>query len=159
MQVDHTQPIDVACDAPKQSKRWMLTAWLHNSPDGWSPADIAFERFNIEYMCWGFERCPQTGREHWHIYIRLNRLIRFEQLKRQLPDTVHIEGALGTEEQCRNYCWSQGDHTDKNQNRIDYGDRGEFEPGTGKRGKRNDLEEIARKIALRLFKARPFFVR
>lgn len=147
MSEEHTQPIDVACDAPKQSKRWMLTAWVDKLPYGWTPERMSLERFTAEYMCWGLEKCPTTDREHWHIYFRLNRLIRFEQLKRGLPDSVHIEGALGTEEQCRDYCWSQGSHWDKKELRILFGETGNFQAKSGKKGKRNDLEDIAKKIA------------
>lgn len=144
---EHTQPMDVAENAPKQSKRWMLTAWVDKLPYAWVPEHLSFPKFKAEYMCWGLEKCPTTNREHWHIYFRLNRSCRFEQLKRMLPETVHIEGACGTEEQCRNYCWSQGDHCDKSTWRLLMGDVGEYKEGAGKKGKRTDLEEIARKIA------------
>lgn len=144
---EHTQPMEVTEDrTPASSTRWMLTVWPNKLGHTWSPDLIVVPRFNILYMAWGFEYAPTTNEEHWHVYIRLNRKIRFDQLKRALDNTIHIEGARGSEKQCRDYCWSQGDYDNKRDLRISFAEKGTFNENMGIKGKRNDLTRIVKAI-------------
>lgn len=142
-QAEHTAVVAERTSSTSQSPRWMITLWPDNLPIGWNLSDISWPH-GIEYWCWGLEICPRTGKQHYHIYCRFNHRIRFSQLFNVLPDgSCHIEMARGSEQQCRDYCWSQGSHTSKAPNRINFQEVGVFNPEQGKMGKRTDLQDIA----------------
>lgn len=117
------------------TKRWMLTRW------GEDRVVIPLE--GTAYATWGMETCPDTGRVHTHIYIRLEKKCRMSTLKNRFNDsTLHCEPARGTESQCRDYCWCEGDHIDKLPHHLEKGPEiGTFSPRMGK-GVRSDLEEL-----------------
>lgn len=149
-----TQPIEPVTDshseareAPKQSTRFMFTAWHQHMPWGWHPRDWEIPGMTILYKAWGEHVCPSTHRQHWHIYIRFSRRVYFSALKKKIDPTMNITECMGTESQCRDYMWCQGKHEDKRDQRVTWGERGNFLPDAGKKGKRNDLEEIASKLA------------
>lgn len=121
--------------ANPNTKRWMITIFSEEDPV--VPLPVA-------YGTWGKETCPTTGRVHSHMYLRFEKKCRMSTLKNRLErDDAHCEPAKGTEKQCRDYCWSEGEHEDKLPHRLAKGPEiGMFDAGMGQ-GKRSDLEEIA----------------
>lgn len=118
------------------SKRWCITVHVANIEE-FTPASL-FPSDRVDYACWGFETCPDTGRLHWHLYLRMRTRSRMETVKRFLNrDDAHCEIAKGNEQQCKDYCFKDGNNT---------GEYGEFKADEGKQGKRSDLEEIATKL-------------
>ena len=89
------------------------------------------------YLVWQKEKCPETNRVHYHVYVRYDKRKKFSTLRRIWPERSHLEIARGTEEECRNYCT-------KEESRVEPGgERGEYKPEIGSRqGERTDMEEI-----------------
>lgn len=130
-----------------QSARWMLTLWPEYLPRGgidWHVTDRSNWPEMPLYMCWGQERCPDTGRVHYHIYCRFQKRYRCKQIRDNFPSqSTWAFLCKGTEQQCRDYCWSQGNHTGKRRLRMaDWGEYNAnvFQPDSGKQGARNDLQ-------------------
>lgn len=63
------------------------------------------------YICWGVERCPTTGREHWQGFVIFNRTHRVPGAKSILSagDGCHLEQRRGTRQQAIDYCRKGGD--------------------------------------------------
>lgn len=64
------------------------------------------EKDNIKYICYGRERCPTTGREHYQGFAVFNRTCRIPKAKQWINggDGVHCESRRGTRDQARDYC-------------------------------------------------------
>jgi len=136
---EKTTPTSMSC-------RWMITIWPDKVPDGWGIKEVEWPH-TAEYWCWGLELAPTTQRQHYHVYMRFTKRVRFSQLLNALPDgACHIEMAGGSEQQCRDYCWSMGKHVDKRLLRLHYSEVGSFKPDEGKQGKRSDLQAVATKV-------------
>lgn len=116
-------------------KRWMVTVFATNAPDNWKPSHPE----GAEYSVWQKERCPETGRDHWHIYVRWGCRKRLSYMTR-LYFQSHCEIPFGTEAECKAYCT-------KAESRIEVGEEhGTFEGDAGKQGKRSDLDAIGKAI-------------
>lgn len=124
---------------------WCATVFVNNKEE-FEPARLC-EVNDIKYACWGLERCPETQRMHWHMYMRFVTRKRMESVKRIFArQDMHLEKRRGTEEQARRYCWkTQEDNGGAEVFTDTQGERGEFEPEKGQ-GMRSDLAEIATKI-------------
>lgn len=83
----------------------------------------------VNYICFGIELAPTTGRAHIQGYLELKSQQRLPAVKRLLDDaSAHIESARGTAAQNRVYCKKDGRF---------------FERGQPKQaGKRSDLESV-----------------
>lgn len=89
----------------------------------------------IEYICYGLESAPDTGRVHWQGYVRFQNRVRWHQAKAMFEDaTVHIEKAQGSEKENHDYC--SKDH-------VRFTERGTYDPKANVQGKRSDLEDCA----------------
>jgi len=76
-------------------RHWALTLWenpLVKLPEG------------VRYAIYGYEICPDTGREHWQTYIELFSPQRFSWVKKIYGDKTHIERKKKTRDQEREYC-------------------------------------------------------
>lgn len=91
----------------------------------------------MSYLVWGLEKAPTTGTEHIQGYVRFGQRRTLGGAKRMLRDDAHLERANGNEEQNRTYCLKEGG---------EHGEYGEYDAKQGIKGRRTDLEEIARKI-------------
>lgn len=120
------------------AKRWMITVWEDHAGLLWDYEPGA----DVVYAAWQKEHCPETGRNHWHVYVRYNTRKRFSTVTRTFPDGIHAEIARGSEETCRDYC-------NKEESRIEgpfqYQPEN-FTPDEGKQGRRSDLEDIKDKL-------------
>lgn len=85
------------------------------------------------YVCWGVEKCPDTGKVHHQGYVEFSKNVTIGKKNgflKKLHNTIHWEKRKGTQEQAINYCMKDGDFhevgakPDKNQ------------------GKRTDLDDI-----------------
>lgn len=107
-------------------------------------------RPSMEYSVWGRDRAPETGREHYHVYVRFSSRKRMQTVLNEIGldgAACHAEAAKGTEQDCRDYCWKQGNNDKESHGFIEAGPEfGAFKPDAGKAGKRSDLEEIAEGI-------------
>lgn len=117
------------------SKRWMVTIFVTNAPNNWKPCHPE----GAVYSVWQKEKCPETGRDHWHLYVRWGCRKRLSYMAR-LYFNSHCEVPFGTEEECRAYCT-------KEESRIEVGEEhGEYDKDAGVKGKRSDLENIGKDI-------------
>lgn len=62
-----------------------------------------------KYVLYQLELCPSTGRYHYQGYLVLSRSQRFNRVKKMFEDLlgtdkIHLEGALGSHEDCEKYC-------------------------------------------------------
>lgn len=87
---------------------------------------------NVDYLVFGEEICPTTGRTHWQGFIHYHNPRSYESI-RKIFKPRHIEVAHGTPQENRAYCVKDGKIIQEN--------------GTiPKQGRRKDLEEIKDKI-------------
>jgi len=138
------------CKNPQtMSKRWMVTAWLQHVGENWTPRDFNMESNHIEYMCWGLERAPVTGNEHFHVYLRFSVKKRMSTVVQIFgSNQIHCETCKGSEKDCRDYCRCLGKHVNKQNEHITGGERGDYKEEEGKgQGKRSDLQEVAERVA------------
>lgn len=84
----------------------------------------------IRYICWGEEKCPETGKDHLQGYVEFKNSQRLDGAKRFIGDeAAHLEKRKGTRDQAREYCRKSGGT---------FIEHGEWEIH---QGKRTDLEE------------------
>lgn len=122
--------------ANPNTKRWMVTVFGEEDPV--LPID------GVGYATWGKETCPDTGRVHYHLYLRFVKKCRMSTLKNRLANnTAHCEPAQGSEKECRDYCWAEGDHASKAGHFLAKGPEIGVFDGTIRQGKRSDLDAIA----------------
>lgn len=122
------------------AKRFMITAWEHKAPEGWTPALwIAANRALLDYAVWQKKRTPTTGKLHWHLYVRYVARKRARTVLASFPHGIWLGKCRGNETECRTYCT-------KEETRESPGEEyGTYKPDEGKQGKRTDLEAIAAK--------------
>lgn len=90
-----------------QSRKWMLT--INNPKDhGFDHEKIvsAAGLFNPDYFCFADE-IGESGTYHTHIFIYSQSPIRFSTMKNRFP-TAHIEKAVGTAQDNRDYIRKEG---------------------------------------------------
>lgn len=127
------------------SKRWLVTAWPEYLGEDWTPAELLQGR--PDYMCWGLEKAPETGREHFHVYLRFSIRKRMRQVIDMFgTNRLKCFHCRGTEAQVRDYCHKTGKHAEKQSFRLSFGEEGAFKADEGKQGKRTDLANIAEQI-------------
>lgn len=94
--------------------------------------EINFDESRVTYIIYHREKCPTTGKYHFHIYVEFDKQYVFSTIKDIFNDnTIHIERRRGTVTQAIDYVLK---------------DKNEFEPiehGERKvQGKRKDLEVV-----------------
>lgn len=92
---------------------------------------IALEE-GMRYLIYQKEKCPETGKEHFQGYVKLNKVMRIPGVKKLLKKAdAHLETRKGTRDQARDYCR-------KEESRLD----GPWELGEwiGGQGERSDLK-------------------
>lgn len=63
----------------------------------------------IQYMIYGEEKCPDTGRLHYQGYVEFDNALRMGAVKTIFnDDTLHLEKRRGTQEQAIEYCKKDG---------------------------------------------------
>ena len=123
---DETQSID----PNSQARRWMLTI---NNP---KETDEEFYSYlegleHFKYAMFQREKGENTGTEHFQVFIVFTIGKRFSSIKTLFP-RAHIEKALKTNIQCRDYC-------SKSDTRV----TGPYEVGTFvKEGERTDIKDF-----------------
>lgn len=81
---------------------------------GWTFTSFATESEPVfdegihEYIIYGRETCPNTGRQHFQGYVYFKERRRLPYLKKWIP-SGHFEAAKGTPEQNKVYCSKDGD--------------------------------------------------
>lgn len=90
---------------------------------------------DIKYMCWQYEICPETKRQHVQGYLELNKPMRYTAVQELLGHKCHLEKRKGTQQQAIEYC-KKDESRQQGTAPCELG-----EPGVG-RGKRTDLDEI-----------------
>ena len=80
------------------SRDWCFTSWDTDK-------ELAFEKDNIRYICYGRERCPDTDREHYQGFAIFTRTCRIPKAKEWIGggDGTHLEPRRGTRDQARDY--------------------------------------------------------
>lgn len=90
-----------------QARKWQLT--INNPHDHGMTHDVIIDRaqkFNPDYFCMADE-IGACGTYHTHVYIYSTSPMRFGTLKRRFP-TAHIEKAIGTSQENRDYFRKEG---------------------------------------------------
>lgn len=127
------------------SKRWLVTAWVCHLGEDWSPQSLLTEPH--EYICWGLEKGPKSGKEHFHVYLRFAKRTRMSHVIKMFhTNKLKCMLCKGTESQVRDYCQSTGRFSPMQHLRLGLGESGTFKADEGKAGKRTDLETIAEDI-------------
>lgn len=84
-------------------RNWIITTW--SLPFGGKP-DMASHSCN--FVVFKKEICPETKKEHWHVYCEFTKKISINQLKLFLNDkTAHCEPRRGTQQQAIDYVIKQ----------------------------------------------------
>lgn len=117
--------------ASVQSRRWMVTIWPDRLPAEWDAKDVDED---VTYMAWQLEKAPDTGREHYQMYVETRRKITMRGLagKMELPSgSYHMEKARGSSDECTKYCTKEDTRA-----------AGPWTRGNpmGRQGERTDLE-------------------
>lgn len=86
-----------------------------------------------DYLIYGEEICPTTGRTHWQSYAEFDNAVTMSTIKKRFKDkTIHIEARRGSQLEAITYCKKDGKYT---------------EVGKAKsQGQRTDLEIIAKDL-------------
>lgn len=92
----------------KQSRRWNITI---NNPEEHSLSIEQLKKglrlFQYKYFCFSKEIGEKTQTEHFHIYLETGGGLRFSTIKNRFP-YAHIEMALGTAQQNKEYISKSG---------------------------------------------------
>ena len=99
---------------------WCFTDWP--TPEYTEPS---FDTEQMNYLIYGREICPDTGKDHFQGYVQFKKQTRFNTVKACFSDKVHIEVSKGTPEQAIAYCKKDGNFTEHGTPSV--------------KGKRNDL--------------------
>lgn len=106
-------------------RNWCFTAWNENF--------LTCDESLVQYLCYGIERCPNTGKIHYQGYVEFHNAYTMNVVKKIFDDkTIHLENRKGSQKQAIDYCAKDGDF-------YDFG-----EPK--KQGKRNDLQTMREEI-------------
>lgn len=119
-----------------KSDRWTFTV---PNPGEWRPL---YNPMTMHYIIWEMEICPTTGTPHIQGYVRMKTRKMMPGMKAALHPTAHLEVAVGTEEQNRQYCSEE-----REQAGLDWAEEGTYNPEAGRRGRRTDLSEATQEIA------------
>lgn len=111
-----------------------MFTWFPNAPGYTVDADAAFRTLCqnqeiVEYAVVGRESAPRTGSLHYQGYVRFQRNVRFERLRRLLPG-ARLAIARGSPSSNRDYCTKDGDF-------VEFGSCPESQ-----QGRRNDLNDL-----------------
>ena len=103
-----------------QSRKWQLT--INNPQDHGMTHDEIIDRaqkFNPDYVCLADE-IGESGTYHTHVYLYSSSPMRFGTIKKRFP-TAHIEKAIGTSQENRDYIRKEGKwaDTDKAETRVE----------------------------------------
>ena len=103
--------------------------------------DIEWKPDHMKYLLYGRETCPTTGREHLQGYVQFKKKQTIAGAKKIFDnDSIHFEFAKGDYEENFKYC-TKTRECDPVPNV--YFERGE---PTRKKGQRNDIQEVIRRI-------------
>lgn len=119
---------------------WKIT-WFKFDIDFGDKAIIDRFGINFVYLVYQVEKCPDTDRLHFEMYLELKNPVNMKTIQKWFP-TCHAEKRMGTREQCRDYCMKEDSRF------AGPYEFGEFKPD--KQGKRTDLENVKEDIALGL---------
>ena len=120
------EPIITKAPARIRSERWCFT--LNNYTEEEYQNILQFITLNCEYGIVGKEIAPTTGTEHLQGYIRFDKRLDFNTVKKFFDNRVHIEKANADDIKNQKYC-SKGN---------DFFESGV--PRASNQGKRNDLK-------------------
>jgi hypothetical protein len=106
-------------------RNWCFTAWTDTF--------LSVDDNCIQYLGYGIETCPKTGKIHYQGYVEFTKAFTMSSVKKLFGDnTIHLEVRKGTQEQAIKYCEKDGE----------YYEFGELK----KQGKRNDLQTMREEI-------------
>nr|ADY17984.1 replication associated protein [Dragonfly associated cyclovirus 1] len=107
-------------------RRFVFT-WNNYTPSDFETCITFLDNF-CKYGIIGKEKCPTTQTPHIQGFCNLSKPMRFNNIKKHLHNSIHIEKANGSDEQNKIYCSKSGEF---------------FEKGhPDKQGKRNDLDAV-----------------
>lgn len=109
--------------ATKRSRSFYVTCWEKPT----------FDELSMSYMIYGKELCPETGREHWHCWLRFHNAKTIKAGLKYLPEGTWNIDQRGTNEECWAYITKDGDYKE-------FGNR-------PSQGQRNDLLKVASDIS------------
>ena len=107
---------------------------LHNYTDDDVAKCELFINTHCKYGIFGKEKCPTTGRIHLQGFCSLVKPKRFNNIKEQINNSIHIEKAHGTDNENQIYCSKSGEYFEKGR------------PSEG-RGQRTDLQSLLETIS------------
>ena len=96
----------------QQCKRWLLT-FDNIDVHGITHENIreCLSQFTLKYFCMEDEKTDK-GMLHTHLYLETENNCRFKTVKSRFPSIAHIDKALGTPQQCRDYVRKEGKYKD-----------------------------------------------
>lgn len=110
--------------------------WCFTLHDYTAEEEQLIQALDAQYLVYGHETCPETGRLHLQGYIYFKgRGKRFGGVKSLLPDRVHLEQAKGSPQENHAYCTKEDKEGFISQGQMP------------KQGKRNDIEVVREAIA------------
>nr|USZ80617.1 replication-associated protein [Sichuan tick-associated circovirus 2] len=112
-----------------QGRYWCFTKFTENKDD-----KPAFDELIMQYLVYGWEKCPSTGRRHWQGYVEFKSKLG-EGRVRALLIGSHISRRVRSAGEAAEYCKKD----------CDFVEHGEI--GTTSQGSRSDLNAIATLVA------------
>lgn len=100
----------------------------------------------VQYIVYGLEKCPTTGRHHWQGYAEMiNNGYSAKTVKQQcgLEDTCHIEPRKGTQEEAIVYCQKEGAWKELGTKKAP-GTRSDLKEATSLLRSTGDIEDVKR---------------
>jgi len=101
-------------DKKKKFRNFCFTLHDYNDNDIFNINNLNNDNNNIcNYIIYGKETCPNTGRKHLQGYIQCNQQYRYSEIKSKfLNDRIHIENAKGSWIQNYSYCTKDNEYTE-----------------------------------------------
>lgn len=86
-----------------RGRRWCWTSFTPEDPPNWDESWC-------QYILWGHETCPETGRQHLQGYLETNKKMTWTAVKAALGQpALHLEKAIGSQEDNVVYCCKEGE--------------------------------------------------
>jgi len=89
-------------------RSWCFTEFP--SEDNEQSNEPSYDQQSMNYLVYGKETCPTTGKQHWQGFVQLKKATTRSATKSKFfSDGCHLEPMRGTPEQAANYCKKEGD--------------------------------------------------
>lgn len=136
---DIVNPSDEVNDSRRLLKRWLITAW---------GSEPKFDPQHVGYLVYQLESTPQTNTLHWQVYVEFLNVQRYKRMGEILGigEGFKAFACRGTPQECTAYCTKERTRAGPPASVITPQIFGAPFSNGKKRGRDQELEEIAEKL-------------